>query len=171
MKDLDHQLRQADRLHAITQRVGFALWQLQELEGVSAQYYVLVVHAKPGMGLEVGNALVDDAQSKTFGRTITKLVQAKQLPQEVEARFQALLADRNWLVHSSRSSSRNAVHNDQACTELISRLDNVAEEARFLLKEVGKCAEAFVKKHGVSEAKIDQLAAETLIAWHGGNAL
>jgi hypothetical protein len=79
------------------------------------QYYVLVVHAKPGMGFEAGQALVDKAQSKTFGSTITQLAKAKQLPQEVEARFQTVLKERNWLVHGSRSSSRNAIHDDQAC--------------------------------------------------------
>jgi len=88
MATLHDQLLKADRLHAVTQRVGFALWQLQELEGASAQYYVLVVHAKPGMGFEAGQALVDKAQSKTFGSTITQLAKAKQLPQEVETRFQ-----------------------------------------------------------------------------------
>jgi uncharacterized protein YutE (UPF0331/DUF86 family) len=170
MNDLTHQLRKADRLRAITQRVGFALWQLQELEGTSAQYFVLVAQAKQGMGLEAGNALVDDAQSKTFGKTITKLVRAKHLPEQVESRFQALVAERNWLVHNSRATSRNAMHDDEACGKLTARLDQIAEEAHLLLKEVGKCAEAFVKKYGVSTAKIDELAAETLNAWHKENA-
>jgi len=106
MLTLHDQLLNADRLNAVTQRVGFALWQLQELEGTSAQYCVLVVHATPGMGLMAGQALVDKAQSKTFGSTITQLTKAKQLPREVEKRFQALLVERNWLVHSSQSSSR-----------------------------------------------------------------
>jgi hypothetical protein len=171
MATVHDQLLKADRLHAVTQRVGFALWQLQELEGASAQYYVLVVHAKRGMGFEAGQALVDKAQSKTFGSTITQLAKAKQLPQEVETRFQTLLKERNWLVHGSRSSSRNAIHDDQACNSLIERLDRIAEEGRMLLKEIGKHAEAFVKKYGVSTQKIEELAAETLDKWHGDNAL
>ena len=65
MKDLAHQLEKADRLAAITQRIGFALWQIQELEGVSAQYFVLVVQAKKGMGLAAGNALEEKAKKKT----------------------------------------------------------------------------------------------------------
>jgi len=40
-----------------------------------------------------------------------------------------------------------------------------------LLKEIGKHAEAFVKKYGVSTQKIEELAAETLGKWHGDNAL
>ena len=170
MNELSQQLAKAERLHAITQKVGFALWQLQELEGTAARYYVLVAQATAGMGLVAGNALVDDAQSKTFGSTITKLVKAKHLPTDAEVRFQALLKERNWLVHSSRSTSRDAVHSDAACSRLKSRLDAIAEEARLLLKVVGKAAEEHVRKHGLSSKSIDEITAETLKAWHGADA-
>lgn len=171
MNTLHNEMLKANRLEAITQRVGFALWQLQELEGTTAQYYVLVVHAKPGMGVAAGQELLDKALCKTFGSTITQLVKAEQLLQTVEARFKALLAERNWLVHSSRSSSCDAVHNDQACNRLIERLNAIAEEARLLLKEVGAQAEAFVKSHGISTKNIDQLAEQALKRWHGEDAL
>lgn len=170
MNELSRQLEKAERLHAVTQQVGFALWQLQELEGASVQYYVLVALAKRSMGLEAGNALVDDAQSKTFGATITKLVKAERLPADVEPRFQALLKERNWLVHSSRSTSRDAIHNDEACSKLIARLEAIAEEVLLLLKVVGNAAEEHVRRHGVSTEKVDEIAAETLKSWHSSNA-
>lgn len=162
------QRAKADRLYAVTQKVGFALWQLQELEGTFALYYVLVVHAKQGMGFSAGQALVENAQSKTFGSTITQLVKAKLLTQEMEVRFRAVLSERNWLVHNSRSSSRDAIHSDQACNRLIERLNILAEESILLLKEVGKHAEVFVNKHGLSSVNVDELAAQTLRKWHGG---
>ncbi|MBK1615811.1 hypothetical protein CKO44_20345 [Rubrivivax gelatinosus] len=170
MNELSQQLAKAERLHTITQQVGFALWQLQELEGAAAQYYVLVALATRGMGIEAGNALVEDAQSRTFGSTISKLVKAKHLPGEAESRFQALLKERNWLVHSSRSTSRDAIHNDAACSKLGKRLEAIAEEARLLLKVVAKAAEEHVKRHGVATEKINELAEKTLKAWHDGNA-
>lgn len=170
MNEISQQLAKAERLHAATQKVGFALWQLQELEGAAAQYYVLVAQATRGMGHVTGNALVDDAQSKTFGATVTKLVKAKHLPTDAGVRFQALLKERNWLVHSSLARNRDAIHSDAACSKLGIRLDAIAEEARLLLKVVGKAAEEYVRRHGVSIEKIDELTAETLKAWHGGNA-
>jgi hypothetical protein len=170
MNELSQQLAKAERLHAVTQQVGFGLWQLQELEGAAAQYYVLVALAIRGMGVEAGNALVENAQSKTFGSTITKLVKAKHLPGDVEPRFQALLKERNWLVHSSRSTSRDAIHNDAACSRLSQRLEAIAEEARLLLKIIGKAAEEHVKRHGISSKEIDEITAQTLKTWHSGNA-
>ena len=170
MNELSQQLAKAERLHTVTQKVGFALWQLQELEGAAAQYYVLIAQATRAMGSKAGNALVEDAQSKTFGSTVTKLVKAKHLSASAEARFQALLKARNWLVHSSRSTSRDAIHSDTACSRLANRLDAIAEEARLLLKVVGTEAEAHVKRLGVSAATIDGLTAKTLQAWHSGDA-
>jgi hypothetical protein len=171
MEHLLLQLRKADRLHAITQKVGFALWQLQELEGMSAQYFVLIVQASPGMGLTAGQALLDKALSKTFGGTVTQLVKARRLSKQLEARFQALLAERNWLVHSSRSTSRDAIHSAQACQALIHRLDKIAGEASALIKEIGKEAEIFVKKYGVAAEQVQKQTAETLRRWHAEDAL
>lgn len=170
MNELSQQLAKAERLHTVTQQVGFALWQLQELEGAAAQYYVLVALATRGIGVEAGSAIVEDAQSKTFGSTISKLVKAKHLPSDAEVRFQALLKERNWLVHSSRSTNRDAIHSDAACSKLSKRLETIAEEARLLLKVVGKAVEEHVMRHGVSAEKISELAEQTLVAWHGGNA-
>ena len=102
-----HQHQIANRLSAVTQTVGFALWQLQELEGASAQYFVLLAQAEKGMGLVAGAALIEKAQSKTFGATIHQIAKAGLLSPELETRFTNLLAERNWLVHSSRATSRS----------------------------------------------------------------
>src|SRR5271157_4741445 len=119
-------IQKADRLAEITQKVGFALWQLQELEGATALYFVLVAQARKGMGLTDGNALVKTAQSKTFGKTISELGKAGLLKPEIQQRFASLLKERNWLVHNSRASSRSAVHSDVAMWKLCVRLDSIA---------------------------------------------
>lgn len=64
MNTLTLQFAEADRLATVTQIVGFALWQLQESEGVAAGSFVLLAQAKKGMGLAEGNALVERAQGK-----------------------------------------------------------------------------------------------------------
>jgi hypothetical protein len=74
MIHLEQQLEKANRLTEITQRIGFCLWQIQELEGVSAQYFVLLAQAKKGMGLTAGNALSEKAKKKTFGEPVNPSV-------------------------------------------------------------------------------------------------
>jgi hypothetical protein len=169
MELLSSRLERADRLAEITSRVGYALWQLQILEGALAQYFVLVAQATRGMGEEAGNALFEKASSATFGSTITKLRKADKLSSALEGRFQMLLAERNWLVHRSRATSGHAVNNDGAFHELLERLDRIADEALLLLREVGQLAETFVMSSGVSKATIDRLTDELLEKWIGGN--
>ena len=161
----------ANRLSAITQQVGFTLWQLQELEGVCATYYVLVKEAALGMGEEAGDVLDQKAKEKTFGATIHKLTKAGLLTGDIEDRFKKLLSERNWLVHSSRTDSRTAVHHESHMATLIERLKSISDEALSLLKHVGVLTEEHVKQHGVSEEYIDKKSKEILEQWHSTDAI
>ncbi|HMY50825.1 MAG TPA: hypothetical protein PLN96_03025 [Zoogloea sp.] len=166
MIDLEMQLRRADRLDAITKSLGFALWQLQALEETTANYYVLVALATRGMGIEAGRKLDDSVKGNTFGKTIHALRDSGKMPSKIEQRFLALLKERNWLVHKSRATNRGAVHDNQACDSLLVRLDQLAEEARLLLREIGKASEKFVVQSGVPIEEVDRLTHEILNSWH-----
>ncbi len=166
MEDLLDQLEKADRLNAITQRVGYALWQLQELEGVTAQYFVLSAKAKKGMGLDAGNTLLDKAMKNTFGVTIKQMSKAGLLSAELQDRFDNLLNERNWLVHKSRADSRSAIHKREVMERVVKRIDAIADEGLFLLKKIGGLSDAHVKKHGLSEEYIAKTAKKILERWH-----
>lgn len=155
----------AARLAEITQRIGFAIWQLQELESVSAQYFVLKAQAEIGMGQQAWDELETKAQKKTFGHTIHRMKEAGLLTPEDERRYRNLLAERNWLVHGSKADSRGAVYGDAAMIELMNRLDRIAEDALQLLREVGESLESHVKKHGVSAEYIEKTSKELLKKW------
>jgi hypothetical protein len=163
-------IQRADRLAEITQGVGFPLWQLQELERTTAQYFVLVAQARKGMGTTDGNALVKTAQSKTFGKTISELGKAGLLKPEIQERFDSLLKERNWLVHNSRASSRSAVNSDVAMQKLLARLESMAEESDALLKELRALAEMHAKHHGVSEQEITERTNHLLQEWQTSDA-
>lgn len=171
MEDLKLQLEKAERLAAIAQRIGFALWQIQELEGVSAQYFVLLVQAKKGMGVDAGNDLVEKAKKRTFGATIHQIAKAGLLSSELEVRFTNLLSERNWLVHRSRSDSRSAIHGDIAMQLLVARIDKMAEESLALLREIGALSVAYVKKYGVTQEHVNKEAEELLEQWHASDAI
>jgi uncharacterized protein YutE (UPF0331/DUF86 family) len=170
MDTLAHRLEMADRLNQVFQRIGFVLWQIQELESVAAQYFVLVAEAQKGMGLDAGNVLIENARKKTFGGTITRLGKAGLLPPDLEGRLKHLLAERNWLVHGSRADSRNVARHDAAAMKLVVRLDGIAEESLALLKEIAGLTERFVKKHGVTEEYISETAKRLLEEWHKPDA-
>jgi hypothetical protein len=163
--------RNAERLDEITQRIGYALWQLQELEHVSATYFVLLAKATPGMGLEAGEDLVVKAQGETFGQTISKLRAANLVSDELETRVLGLLRERNWLVHASRSDSHGAVHANATFESLKLRLDKLAEAALALLLEIGALAERHMIAHKVSQQEIDVGATALLESWRESDAI
>lgn len=168
---VEQHVRKAERLAEITQRPGFALWQLQELEGVSAQYFVPVDQAKREMGQAAGKVLTEKALGKTFGATIDEMTKAGLLDPDFEALFDTRLNESNWLVHKSRSQSRSALHSDDAAAKLMSRPDGIAEESLVLLREVGARAEHHVKTLGVTHQFIDRAVAELLHQWHESDAI
>lgn len=148
MSIFERKIAKANRLNAVAERIGFALLQLQELESVAAQHYVLIAKASPGMGIEAGLELVDEALSKTFGKTVTCLQKSGQVPDDTMARLQALLEERNWLVHNSKADSNLAVRDEAACTQLIKRIDAIADEALALIKVVTEQAKIFFLSKG-----------------------
>jgi len=141
------------------------LWQIQELESIAAQYFVLLAKAEKGMGLEAGNKLIKEELGNTFGKTIHKLANEGLLSPKLESRLKNLLKERNWLVHKSRASSRNVIYHDDPMHKLIKRLNEISEESLSLLKEVGALCEEHVKKHGISEQYINETAMQLLEQW------
>jgi hypothetical protein len=79
-------LERADRLTAITQRVGFCIWQLQELEASAARFLVLTTRLTPSTSKDEGVRLADKAISQTFGANLRGLAAAKVLPEELQSR-------------------------------------------------------------------------------------
>jgi len=171
IKELGEQLPQADRLTVVTQRVGFAIWQIQELENVAVTYFVLAAQATKGMGLAAGTALEDKAKKKTFGATIHRMVEAGLLTLALEERFRKLLSERNWLVHRSRATSRSAIHRQSGMKRLVARIDAMSDEALELIRDVGELAESYVKMHGVSEQYITETAERLLAQWHAEDGI
>ena len=155
----------SERFCGVCEAIGFTLWQLQTLEGSTAQYFVLVEQAVPQMGEELGNLLVAKAQRKTFGGSITQLAKSDHLPISLLERFQALLKERNWLVHSSSADSKRALADDAAFVGLHGRLESIVDEARRLLKEISALSQNFVLEKGVSKEAFEAKITETLLQW------
>jgi hypothetical protein len=123
------------------------------------------------MGMPAGEALAENAQRKTFGRMIHQIAKAGLLSAELESRFTKILVERNWLVHQSRATSRNAVYHDSAMNKLVLRLETIGDESLALLRELRVLAERYVKTHGVKPEFIEKAADELLRQWQAADAI
>ena len=147
------------------QHVGFAVWQLQELETLAASYLVVRVKATKGIGKEKGEALLATAEKCTFGTLLRDLEKAGVVPTSMSSRLQTALNDRNWLVHRSRRDSRGILDSPETYSALTVRLERMSADALQLLKELGLELEAYVVSQGVSQAQIDADAARIARSW------
>ena len=158
-------LVKADRFAAIMQQIGFAIWQLQELEWATAHYLTLRFRAKRGIGQEAGTALLEAAGRRTFGSLLKELSQSGILAPELAERLNAALDDRNWLVHRSRRENRGVLNSDEQCAILIAKLERISDGALSLLKEVGQLIERYALDSGVSKELVDREAERLLTQW------
>ena len=171
MESIEAKLERAERLYAVTQRIGFTLWQVQELESCAAHYFVLVAQAQKGMGTSAGYELLTKALGKTFGATIHQMCKSGLLSQDLETRFRDLLLERNWLVHKSRATNRNVIRSDDAMQVFLNRLDEMTEESGKLLSEILALTESHVKKLGITQQQIDEAAVSLVEQWYGPNTI
>jgi hypothetical protein len=82
--DSEPQTHRNERLAVLMQSVGFAVWQLQELETSVATYLVIRVHAHRGIGTVPGEQLIKKAEGRRpyawFARDGTRQVRCDRRP-------------------------------------------------------------------------------------------
>jgi uncharacterized protein YutE (UPF0331/DUF86 family) len=151
----EDKLEMANRLDGLMQRVGFAVWQLQELENAAATYLVVCVHAQPGIGVQRGQELLAEAEKKPLGALLKDLQRHKVIQGELADALQAVLEDRNWVVHRARRESRGVLSDPEALRTLMERLEALADHAAALLARLGGEIHTQVMKAGASQEVID----------------
>lgn len=154
-----------ERMNVLNEMTGMTIRYLQLLEGSVAQFFVLTEQAEQGMGEEKGNALLAKAKRDTFGTTVKRLVAAKSLPEVISARFEALVKERNWLVHNSLDENRKATADEGRFEVFIFRLEAIVDEVKALMKEISAHAERFALSQGVLPEQIEAKTLETLKEW------
>jgi hypothetical protein len=149
-------------------KVGFALWQIQELETTIAHYLVLVYKLEPGVAREEAESVLERTRKKSLGQLIAQLKSQDPISNQLVERLDNFVEHRNWLAHRSRSNSRSQVYQPGRSQELFSRLDWIAAEALTLMKLLLEELLVHLESHGVSREEIDRRAAETMRQWQNG---
>lgn len=162
----DDQLRRSARLTAFCDRIGFAVWQLQDLETVCAKYLMLRTCIKEGITESDYDDLVAKALSKPFGATLRAAAEASVFSGSLQARFKEILSERNWLIHKSRLDSRSAFYSDSAAHDLIQRIDQISAGVRDLMIEIDKLVDSDAVESGIDLAELSRRTDEMLSIWH-----
>src|SRR5260221_10048794 len=138
----------AERLGALMQRVGFALWQLQELQYTAARYVVVRLRDARGVGAHRGAAISAEVEKLPLGKLLIELASAGVMTPDLASRLKATLGERNWLVHRSRREYRGVLSDPELYERLTLRLDRIADDALALHKELAEVTEEHVVSSG-----------------------
>ena len=158
----DDQLGKSARLTAFCDRIGFAVWQLQDLETVCAKYLMLRTCIKEGVTENDYDGLVAKALGKPFGATLRAAAEANVFSGPLQTRFKEILSERNWLIHKSRLDNRAAFYSDSAAIDLIQRIDKISAGVRELMVEIDKLIDSDAIESGIDLADLGRWTDEML---------
>ena len=163
--DIATPVERSERLGSLMQSVGFALWQLQELETTAATYLVVRVHASRGIGTVQGDSLLKHAEGRTFGALLKELAKSGVIEDRLSIELHEILEQRNWLVHRARRENRGVVSNAEHLGDLIQHLQSLADRSLVLQKSLATDLERYVLDIGVDRAVIDSEADRLARSW------
>jgi len=155
----------AERLPVLMQAVGFAVWQVQELENTAAHYVVVRLRAARGMGKEQGEAASREVEGLTFGRLLGELTRAGVVTPALGSRLEALVNERNWLVHRARRETRGVLSSEKQFGRVLQRIRSIADQALVLLRELAPIVEDYVVSTGVDRSFIDRESERLARSW------
>ena len=153
-------------INEICYQIGFATWQLQDLERNLAYYYVLVLNSNEGMGFENAKVPLEKSLKQPLGQSLDSLNKANLIPTEFKKRFQSLLDERNWLVHRSRADNRNIFDSRLVYESFLNRVQLIKNETLSLSKIVEKFVSTYLEQQNFIIDHVDELTQEILDGWH-----
>ena len=147
-----------DELHEIYAAIGGAVWHLQFLEDVLVTYLTMRLKLKRPVAPEKAYAVLQEQRRKTLGMLLNDAKRGKLVRGEVSEAFQALLEDRNWLIHRSMHEGSDQVYTDAGREALLSRLRALTERSITLKKALYKDVEEWYAGQGLDVARAEAIA-------------
>jgi hypothetical protein len=146
-------------------RIGHALWQIQGCEDVLVYFIGTVLKMPPSRARHEAMAVVDQLRTCTLGGLIAELRKAKSTGSvsEFESRVNHFLNERNWLVHHSWRENHADLFNPERIPRLFKRLEALSQEASDMRHYFCRITTAWTQEQGVSEKRIENEMARTLI--------
>lgn len=138
-----------DELAVFYHEIGAAVWLIQYLEDVLVTFMsVKKFKRQPTTAAEALSRLEKERKG-TLGSICKKAKAEGIITPSLEGRFDALLDERNWLIHNSRKESSTTLYNDELREKMFQRIRSIQEESDQLKKLLFEDYCAFLQAQGV----------------------
>ena len=149
----------------VLRRVGFAVWQLQALEQVAACHLVLVHKVTISTAREEVHRMFQKREKNTLGQLFGQIRDLSNEAASFLPRFEALVQERNWLVHHSRNKNRSDLFDDHARQRLIDRIEAMAKEAYQLALALQATTEDHMVSQDITKEEINRRSSQIFREW------
>ena len=125
-----------DDLHEAYAAIGAAVWHLQFLEDVVVTYLTMRLRlSRPVSRTEALDVLAAERR-KTLGVLFRDAKAAGVINGDLARAFEALVGERNWLIHSAMLDCSDGLYTDEGRFSLLSRVRQLAQDAIDLKKRI-----------------------------------
>jgi len=140
--------------------IGKAIWHLQFLEDVLVTYVTMRLKVGRPITIHAAMEILARERRKTLGILFREAEAGGLIHGEIGNAFKLLVDERNWLVHRSMHECSDGLYRYQERQALLSRLDNLTEEAIRLKKALYEDVRAWLANLGVNVAEAEALGEE-----------
>jgi hypothetical protein len=161
-------IEQVTMLDDVARQIGYAVWDLQELEWMLGRLWVLTRPDIRGAGPEVAAPVLERADKRTFGTAFRELIGAGLFDSDLAARLGEIVDERNWIVHRSRRDNRGIVNSRARCAAFLARLERAQEESAELRELVFALVTRETAAVGTQQDVVDRQADRLLQEWGFG---
>ena len=148
----------ADEVGALYALIGQAVWHLQHLEDALSTAIAIKMDLKEAALGSVPPDRASDILAKrrrpTLGVAVGLAREKSIFDEQLQQRLEEFLEERNWLVHRLVHQNSGDMNVSGRRELLLSRVDNIAIEARRLQGVIGDDLMAFVVAKGAKEKAI-----------------
>lgn len=152
-------------LRELTSHLGFAMWQVQEVEVALRDLLLLKKYFKKGVAKSAWDQTTKKVSKLSFGQLLTEVRAADIVEDSLADALQELVGRRNWLVHHSRADTRGVMTNALLYESLTRHCVEVVTRALELQRAVSEESLAFIEASNPDREAIAKALAGTMEAW------
>lgn len=156
------------KVQELFEALGYSLWMIQSLELSLCNYLVFAHRISTDTAVGQVQNIFEKHTKKTLGNLLSDLKRDDNFFSEsVINKLEAILVDRNWLVHKIYALNQSHMFSDLKAVKLISKIRNIGDEAIKLSKLISERTTVVItsEKGFFSKEESDRKTQEVIDSW------
>ena|SRR5438477_881268 len=142
--------------HDLFQEMGRCLWCIQFFEDALATYLVAVFRIPKKIASQNAWTMLEETRRSTAGTLLKELRKEAKISSKTDKLLAHIVSERNWLAHRLQHENGGDLYFARKFDRLLQRIHDLGDNAIAAQYEFGRLLIQWTKKHGATDAEIDQ---------------